>query len=82
MLSGANNIPQKEVMDWVTNRVYSFNSGELIHEGKSDGNGNYDLTISTDDYISVVYMDIGNINIRPRVVGPTLADEYEDIPWE
>lgn len=26
MLSGANNIPQKEVMDWVTNRVYSFNS--------------------------------------------------------
>ena len=26
MLSGANNIPQKEVMEWVTNRVYSFNS--------------------------------------------------------
>lgn len=26
MLSGANCIPQKDVMDWVTNRVYSFNS--------------------------------------------------------
>lgn len=26
MLSGANKIPQKEVMAWVTNRVYSFNS--------------------------------------------------------
>ena len=26
MLAGANCIPQKEVMDWVTNRVYSFNS--------------------------------------------------------
>lgn len=26
MLAGANKIPQKEVMDWVTNRVYSFNS--------------------------------------------------------
>lgn len=26
MLAGANRIPQKEVMDWVTNRVYSFNS--------------------------------------------------------
>lgn len=26
MLSGANAIPQKEVMAWVTNRVYSFNS--------------------------------------------------------
>lgn len=26
MLSGANSIPQKEVMDWVCNRAYSFNS--------------------------------------------------------
>ena len=26
MLAGANRIPQKEVMDWVKNRVYSFNS--------------------------------------------------------
>lgn len=26
MLSGANDIPQKDVMDWVSNRVYSFNS--------------------------------------------------------
>lgn len=26
MLAGVNNIPQKEVMDWVTNRIYSFNS--------------------------------------------------------
>lgn len=26
MLAGANRIPQKEVMDWVSNRVYSFNS--------------------------------------------------------
>ena len=26
MLSGANSIPQKEVMEWVTNRAYSFNN--------------------------------------------------------
>lgn len=26
MIAGANRIPQKEVMEWVTNRVYSFNS--------------------------------------------------------
>ena len=26
MLAGANRIPQKDVMEWVTNRVYSFNS--------------------------------------------------------
>lgn len=26
MISGTNSLPQKDVMDWVTNRVYSFNS--------------------------------------------------------
>lgn len=26
MISGANSIPQKDVMEWVTNRTYSFNS--------------------------------------------------------
>lgn len=26
MISGANSLPQKEVMDWVSNRAYSFNS--------------------------------------------------------
>lgn len=26
MISGANSFPQKDVMDWVSNRVYSFNS--------------------------------------------------------
>lgn len=26
MLSGANSLPQQDVMDWVSNRVYSFNS--------------------------------------------------------
>lgn len=26
MLSGANSFPQKDVMDWVNNRIYSFNS--------------------------------------------------------
>lgn len=26
MISGANSLPQKEVMDWVNNRAYSFNS--------------------------------------------------------
>ena len=29
MIAGANQIPQKEVMQWVTNRVYSFNS--VVH---------------------------------------------------
>lgn len=63
-------------------RIYSFNSGQLIHQQKSDGNGDYNLVIPTDDYITVIFMDVGNINIRPRTISPILPDEYEDIPWE
>lgn len=36
MISGANSIPQKEVMDWVTNRVYSFNSIVRALENKKN----------------------------------------------
>lgn len=34
MIAGANKIPQKVVMDWVTNRVYSFNSVVRALENK------------------------------------------------
>lgn len=63
-------------------RVYSFNNGDLIVEQKTDPDGDYNLTIPSDDYINVVVMDVGNINIRPKILGPTLADEYEDLPWD
>ena len=36
MIAGANRIPQKEVMDWVTNRVYSFNSIVRALENKKN----------------------------------------------
>lgn len=38
MLAGANSIPQKEVMDWVTNRVYSFNSIVRALENRKNHN--------------------------------------------
>lgn len=34
MIAGANRIPQKEVMEWVTNRMYSFNSVVRALENK------------------------------------------------
>lgn len=37
MLSGANSIPQKDVMDWVTNRTYSFNSIVLALDNRRNG---------------------------------------------
>lgn len=36
MISGANSFPQKEVMDWVSNRVYSFNSIVRALDNKID----------------------------------------------
>ena len=36
MIAGANRIPQKEVMDWVTNRTYSFNSIVRALENKKN----------------------------------------------
>ena len=46
MLSGANSIPQKDVMDWVTNRTYSFNSIVLALDNRRNGiedNAHYPL---------------------------------------
>lgn len=46
MLAGANRIPQKEVMDWVTNRVYSFNSIVRALENRKNqtvDNAKYDV---------------------------------------
>lgn len=37
MLSGANSIPQKEVMAWVQNRVYSFNNIVRALNNRKDG---------------------------------------------
>jgi 4-hydroxy 2-oxovalerate aldolase len=37
MLSGANSLPQKEVMEWVSRRFYSFNSIVRALENKKEG---------------------------------------------
>ena len=63
-------------------RIYSFNSGELILQDFTDSDGNYKIQLPSDDYINFTAMDLSNLNIRPRLVGPVLADEYYDLPFE
>ena len=50
MLSGINSLPQKDVMDWVNNRIYSFNSIVRALENKKsnlDDNARFPIYEST-----------------------------------
>lgn len=63
MLAGANRIPQKEVMDWVTNRVYSFNSIVRALENRKnqeDDNAKYPVLVSNKKYDKVLIIGGGN----------------------
>lgn len=63
MLSGANSIPQKDVMAWVQNRVYSFNSIvralDNRKEGKKD-NAKYPIFETARKYKRVVIIGGGS----------------------
>lgn len=57
MVSGANSIPQKQVMEWVSNRFYSFNSiiRALTREIGKEGDDSYPFfTPSSGDFTSKV----------------------------
>lgn len=63
MLAGANRIPQKEVMDWVTNRVYSFNSIVRALENRKNqeiDNAKYPVLKSNRKYDKVLIIGGGN----------------------
>lgn len=63
MLAGANRIPQKEVMDWVTNRVYSFNSIVRALENRKNNtadNAKYPYFESSKKYKKVIIVGGGN----------------------
>lgn len=62
MLSGANSIPQKEVMTWVQNRVYSFNSIVRALDNRKDGipdNAKYPVFSSDRSYKQVIIIGGG-----------------------
>lgn len=63
MLAGANCIPQKEVMDWVTNRVYSFNSIVRALENRKNNtidNAKYPVFEANRMYNKVIVVGGGN----------------------
>jgi len=63
MLAGANRIPQKEVMDWVTNRVYSFNSIVRALENRKNNtvdNAKYPTFEPANKYKKVIVVGGGN----------------------
>lgn len=63
MLAGANCIPQKEVMDWVTNRVYSFNSVVRALENRKNNtvdNAKYPTFDFTRQYNKVIVIGGGD----------------------
>lgn len=62
MLSGANDIPQKEVMEWVSNRVYPFNSIVRAldnRRNKVEDNARFPLFSATRRYKGVVVVGGG-----------------------
>lgn len=63
MISGANSIPQKEVMEWVSNRVYSFNSIVRALDNRKDkkeDNAKYPVLNVEKKFKSVVIVGGGN----------------------
>lgn len=67
MIAGANRIPQKEVMDWVTNRVYSFNSIVRALENKKNNtvdNAKFPKLEERDTYSKVLVIGGGNSTIE------------------
>lgn len=63
MLAGANCIPQKEVMDWVTNRVYSFNSIVRALENRKNNtidNAKYPVFEANRKFSKVIVVGGGN----------------------
>lgn len=63
MLAGANRIPQKEVMDWVTNRVYSFNSIVRALENRKNNaidNAKYPVFDAPKKFNKVIVVGGGN----------------------
>lgn len=69
MLSGANNIPQKEVMEWVTNRVYSFNSIVRAldnRKNQAEDNARFPLLVVPQQYDQVVVVGGGDNAVEHR----------------
>lgn len=63
-------------------RIYSFLDGDLLIEENTLGDGVYNIDVYYADYINFIAQIRKDTTVRPRIIGPILADEYEDVPWE
>lgn len=71
MLSGANSIPQKEVMAWVQNRVYSFNNIVRALDNRKDGvkdNAKYPVYQAKDRYKHIIIIG-GGSSVKAHIEG-------------
>lgn len=71
MIAGANKIPQKEVMEWVTNRIYSFNSIIRALENRKENkidNAKYPVIDTTRKYDRVVIIGGGD-SVKRHIEG-------------
>ncbi len=80
MLSGANSIPQKEVMAWVQNRVYSFNNIVRALDNRKTGledNAKYPIFIAKHRYKQVLIIG-GGPSIRKHISGIKTLIEHSE----
>lgn len=71
MLAGANGIPQKEVMEWATNRVYSFNSIVRALENRKNSivdNAKYPVFNARNKYSKVIVIGGGD-SVKEHIEG-------------
>lgn len=82
MLAGANRIPQKEVMDWVTNRVYSFNSiVRALDNRKNDvkDNAHFPCLVVQKKFKNVLVVGGGNNAIEHKEAIKEFISRQSDI---
>ena len=80
MLSGANSIPQKDVMEWVQNRIYSFNSiVRALDNRKShkDDNAKYPVLNVTKRYQNVLIVGGGETVTRHIIAIKTFVEKHD-----
>lgn len=80
MLSGANSIPQKDVMEWVQNRIYSFNSiVRALDNRKShkDDNAKYPVLNLDKRYHNVLIVGGGETVTRHISAIKTFVEKHD-----
>lgn len=81
MLSGANSIPQKDVMEWVQNRIYSFNNIVRAldnRKGHVADNAKYPVFEATHKYSRVAIIGGGPMVQRHLAAIKTFIEEDAD----